>query len=62
MSKEPWVDQGVCIGCELCVKMVPSVFRMDEDGLAEVYDANGAFEGEILDAIDNCPVNCIRWR
>lgn len=61
MSNKPQVDQSICMSCELCVKMVPGVFRMDEDGLAEVYDPDGALEGEIQDAIDYCPVKCISW-
>jgi len=62
MSKKPYVDQAVCISCELCVNMVPGVFRMGEDGFAEVYQPTGASEKEIQDAIDNCPVNCIHWQ
>lgn len=61
MSKKPYVDKSICICCELCVKMVPGVFRIGEDGLAEVIEPTGASEGEIQDAIDNCPVHCIRW-
>jgi ferredoxin len=41
--------------------MVPGAFRIGEDGLAEVIEPTGASEGEIQDAIDNCPVHCIRW-
>ena len=62
MSKKPFVDQGVCISCEVCVNMVPTVFRMADDGYAEVFDPTGASEKEIQDAIDNCPVNCIHWQ
>jgi ferredoxin len=62
MAKTPYVDKTVCISCELCVNMVPAVFRMGDDGLAEVYDSAGASEEEIQDAIDNCPVSCIHWQ
>jgi ferredoxin len=62
MAKAPYVDKTVCISCELCVNMVPAVFRMGDDGLAEVYDSAGASEEEIQDAIDNCPVSCIHWQ
>ena len=61
MAKTPYVDKSACISCEMCVNMVPSVFRMSEDGLAEVYNPTGTSEKEIQDAIDNCPVNCIHW-
>jgi ferredoxin len=42
--------------------MVSAVFRMGDDGYAEVYDPTGASEKEIQDAIDNCPVSCIHWQ
>jgi len=61
MAKKPYVDQDVCISCNLCVDTVPEVFRMNEDGLAEVYDAAGASEDKIQEAIDACPVACIHW-
>jgi ferredoxin len=61
MAKIPYVDQDVCISCNLCVDTVPEVFRMNEDGLAEVYDAAGATEEKIQEAIDTCPVACIHW-
>jgi ferredoxin len=61
MARKPYVDKSTCISCEMCVNMVPGVFRMAEDGFAEVFDPAGASEGEIQDAIDNCPVNCIHW-
>ena len=62
MPKTPFVDQSCCISCEMCVNMVPAVFRMAEDGFAEVFDPKGASEKEIQDANDNCPVNCIHWQ
>lgn len=61
MAKKPYVDQDVCISCNLCVDTVPEVFRMNEDGLAEVYDPSGAPEDQIQEAIDACPVACIHW-
>jgi len=61
MAKKPYVDQDICISCNLCVDTVPEVFRMNEDGLAEVYDPSGAPEDNIQEAIDACPVACIHW-
>lgn len=61
MSKKPVVDQDVCISCRLCVETAPEVFQMDDNDLAEVYDASGAPEERIQEAIDGCPVNCINW-
>lgn len=63
MAKTPWVDKEECIGCELCVNNCPGVFRMDDDGKAICYDANGSSEEDIQNnAIDLCPVSCIHWK
>lgn len=63
MEKTPWVDKDECIGCELCVSNYPDVFRMDDDGKAECFNASGATEAEIQsEAIDACPVSCIQWQ
>jgi ferredoxin len=43
------------------VDLVPEVFKLNEDGVAEVYAPQGAAEEKIQDAIDNCPVSCIAW-
>ena len=32
------VSQDVCIGCGLCTSTVEEVFRMNDDGKAEVYN------------------------
>lgn len=61
MTTKPYVDQDVCIGCELCVNMVPEVFRMTENAVAEVYDPEGAAADRIQEAMDSCPVSCIHW-
>lgn len=62
MTKAPWVEKEVCIGCGLCISNVPDVFRFDGDNKAECYDPNGATEEETQSgAIDICPVSCISW-
>ncbi|GFO57477.1 ferredoxin [Geomonas sp. Red276] len=62
MAREVYVDQDVCIGCGLCASTVPEVFRLNDDGVSEVYDQGGAEEERIQQAIDSCPVSCIHWR
>lgn len=62
MAGEVYVDQEVCIGCGLCVSIVPEVFRLNDDGVSEVYNQSGSTEAKIQEAIDSCPVNCIHWR
>ena len=61
MARKPYVDQEVCISCQLCVNSVPEVFRMNDDNLAEVHEPYGASEERIQEAIDACPVSCIHW-
>jgi ferredoxin len=55
------VDQDACICCNLCADTVPDVFRMNAEGVAEVFDPLGASEDLIQEAIDACPVACIHW-
>lgn len=54
------IDRSGCIGCGLCVETCPEVFRMADDGLAEVYAEVDAASAESAgDARDNCPVSVI---
>ena len=55
------IDRDGCIGCGLCEGTCPNVFRMSDDGLAEVYaeEVPNQDESEALEARDNCPVSVI---
>lgn len=54
------VDKSLCIGCGLCAGLEPSVFKMDDDGLAVAYqDAKEDVEENVREAIDGCPVGAI---
>jgi ferredoxin len=61
MAAKLYVDQDACISCNLCVDTLPEVFRLNDEGLAEVYDPTGAPEDKIQEVIDACPVACIHW-
>ena len=61
MARTVVIDQDECISCGACVDSCPDVFRLNDDNIAEVYNQDGASEEEIDDAIESCPVSCIRW-
>ena len=57
-----FVDQDTCIGCGLCCGMCDAVFRMNDVGKAEAYQAAGEENrSDVQSAIDSCPVSAIRW-
>lgn len=55
------IDRDGCISCGLCVGTCPKVFRMADDGVAEVYvDTVPTGEEEAaVEAMDGCPVGVI---
>ena len=62
MPSQVYVDQQLCIGCGLCVSILPGLFRLNGEGVSEVYGQGGADREKIQQAIESCPVNCIAWR
>lgn len=55
------IEREGCIACGLCASICPDVFRMGDDGPAEVYVDIVANEVEdsAMEARDNCPVSVI---
>ncbi|HZW82237.1 MAG TPA: ferredoxin [Candidatus Deferrimicrobium sp.] len=55
------IDKGACIGCGACEAVCPEVFRLGDDGLAEVLvtDIASELEDKVRDAVDGCPVSAI---
>lgn len=54
------IDRDGCISCGMCAATCPDVFRMADDGLAEVYkEPTSADEEMVKDAADGCPVEVI---
>ncbi|MCI1930378.1 MAG: ferredoxin [Clostridia bacterium] len=55
------IDKSGCISCGLCVSVCPDVFRMGEDGAAEVYvdTIPSKDETKATEAQKSCPVSVI---
>lgn len=55
------INREGCIACGVCEATCPKVFRMADDGLAEVYtDPIPKTEEDLTqEARDNCPVSVI---
>ncbi|MEA4968972.1 MAG: ferredoxin [Candidatus Pelethousia sp.] len=55
------LDRSGCISCGLCADTCPEVFRMAEDGVAEVYreDVPKEVEESAIEAQEGCPVSVI---
>lgn len=70
-----WIDQDLCTGDGLCEEIAPSIFTLNDDGLAYVKqegvvlsDPGGAgsaaivpegWESDVEEAASECPGECI---
>jgi len=53
------IEEG-CISCGMCEGTCPEVFRMNDEGMAEVCgDVTATNEESVREAIDGCPVSVI---
>lgn len=52
------VDKNICIGCGLCVSMVPENFKLDENFKAEAI-GTVTDEQKCIESKDACPVMAI---
>lgn len=55
------LDRSGCISCGLCAEICPEVFRMAEDGVAEVHreDVPKEAEDRAAEAQESCPASVI---
>lgn len=54
------IERSGCISCGICAATCPQVFRIADDGLAEVYAQPGAGDaGAAKEAAEGCPVAVI---
>ena len=55
MTLEVRVDEGLCLGAQRCLYLAPAVFDLDANGQAEVVDAAGLPEEELIEVARQCP-------
>lgn len=55
------VNKDICIGCGACAAIVPDVFELEDDGLAncKIKKIEDNIKEDIQDAADSCPTNAI---
>ena len=54
------IERSGCISCGLCASTCPEVFRIGDDGLAEVHQQpDSGLEDGAREAAENCPVRVI---
>jgi ferredoxin len=54
------IDRTLCVGFGDCVTLAPSLFALDEDGIAVFLDPDPRIEPDrILDACRACPVDAL---
>ena len=59
INMKAFIDRSGCIGAD-CAETCPQVFRMGDDGLAEVYnEVEDEFAYAAEEARINCPVSVI---
>lgn len=56
-----YLDRDGCISCGLCPETCPEVFRMGDDGVAEVYvdEVPESVKDLAIEAQEGCPVSVI---
>lgn len=55
------VDKNLCIGCGACQAIEPSIFELEDDGLAKAKDEeiNDKIKENVMDALEGCPTSAI---
>lgn len=55
------VDKNLCIGCGACQAIEPSIFELEDDGLAKAKDEeiNDKVKENVIDALEGCPTSAI---
>jgi ferredoxin len=58
--KKVWIEEG-CTACGLCENICPNVFAMPDEAIVIESADFSAYEPEIIDAAESCPVEIIKY-
>lgn len=58
-TNKPVVDLSECTLCGICTDVYPDIFTMNDAGFVDVVECDDYPEEDVLDAIKNCPADCI---
>ncbi|NWH04714.1 ferredoxin [Desulfobacter latus] len=62
IQKKPVVDLGCCNQCGVCIDLAPHAFEINDAGYVDVRPLDRYEDDEdILEAVKNCPQDCISW-
>lgn len=53
------IDESLCIGCGICVNICPSVFKINDKGIAVVKTSNYKDKDCVTAAAESCPRRAI---
>ncbi len=53
------IDRDLCIGVGNCVAYAPTVFKLDDENKAVVFDPSSVDDETLLEAAESCPENAI---
>ena len=55
-----YIVEDDCISCQVCTDIAPEIYRMRDDGIAEVYNPYGADMLKIQESVESCGGSCIK--
>jgi ferredoxin len=55
-----WIIEG-CISCGLCSEICPEVFEQEDVAAVRENADYNAFEGQIKESAESCPVEVIKY-
>jgi ferredoxin len=62
LDTEVIIDRERCIGSQNCIHHAPSLFAIDDEGLAVTVDGGHASDAQLELAVRECPTEAIQLR